>query len=93
MTFEECVTKGLSEDYPIKVILKGYVTDKSTQKLGVVEVVYITQDSVLAREKFEDLLKNNVDDAYYMVYAVPFDTDLTTLNHYPSIAISGEDLE
>ena len=26
------------------------------------------------------------------VYSVPLDVDLTTLSHYPSIAISGDDL-
>ncbi len=38
------------------------------------------------------LLSQEESDAYFMAYSVPFDTDLTTIGHYPSIAISKEDL-
>ena len=30
---------------------------------------------------------------YYMVYSVPLNVDLTELTHYPSIAITKDDLE
>ena len=41
----------------------------------------------------ERLLSQKEDDVYFMVYSVPFDTDLTTIGHYPSIAISMDDLK
>ena len=33
-----------------------------------------------------------VHEHYYMVYSVPLNVDLTELSHYPSIAISKDDL-
>jgi len=92
MNYEEYVAMGFSDDFPVKIILKGYVSENETEKTGVTEVVYISTDTKLTRIFFEKLLQENKDDSYYMVYSVPFDTDLTTLKHYPSIAISKEDL-
>ncbi len=93
MTFEEYVEMGLSEEYPVKLILKGYVLDNEQEKIGITEVVFITMDRDKAKVKFDQLTKENNSNAYYMVYSVPFDVDLTSLKHYPSIAISKADLK
>ncbi len=75
MTFEEYVEMGLSNEYPIKVILKGYVLDNGTEKIGVTEVVFITMDTNKAKEKFDELTKKD-SSAYFLVYSVPLDVDL-----------------
>ncbi|GHU37778.1 hypothetical protein FACS1894193_04900 [Bacilli bacterium] len=88
-TYEEMVALGLHGDAPLKLILKGFVEDKQ----GVVAVVFATLDENKAEAEMKRLLDQEESDVYYMVYSVPFDTDLTTIDHYPSIAISGEDLK
>lgn len=54
-------------------------------------MAYATLDKKLAESKIRELAAENPGH-YYMVYSVPLDVDLTTLSHYPSIAISGDDL-
>lgn len=83
---------GLNGEADLKVILCGGVEKQETGKLGVVSLVYATYNKETARKKLEDLIANNPNN-YYMVYSLPLDTDLTQLAHYPSIAISREDLE
>ena len=55
-------------------------------------VVYATTDAAVAKQKIHELAAAN-PDSYYMVYSVPLDVNLTELTHYPSIAISREDLQ
>ena len=40
--------------------------------------------------EYKDYIKQGLN--YYMVYSVPLNVDLTELSHYPSIAISKDDL-
>ena len=84
----QMVDEGLNGESPLKLILKGWVEDS----VGVVAVVYASTDLESTKEKIKQLTADN-KDAYYMVYSVPLDTDLTTIGHYPSIAISKEDFE
>jgi hypothetical protein len=60
--------------------------------VGVVSVVYATNDKDLAEQKMNELIAVNPNN-YYMVYSVPLNVDLTELCHYPSIAISKDDLQ
>lgn len=83
------VETALTDEQPLKLILKGWMEEG----VGVVAVVYATTDSNKARNCFEELTSTADEDYYYMVYSVPFDTDLTQIGHYPSIAISKEDFE
>lgn len=93
MQYEAYVTLGLNGEAPLKVIMCGSVQEIQGEKVGVVSIVYATMDRELAKKRLYDLnAKNNDSRHYYMVYSVPLDTDLTTLAHYPSIAISPEDL-
>lgn len=78
---------------PLKLILRGSVVDNQDIKVGVVSVVFATTDKDKAQNKINELnAANHEQNDYYMVYSVPLDIDLTNLEHYPSIAITPEDL-
>lgn len=91
MNQEEYIQLGLNGDAPLKVILCGSIEQVDGHKVGVTSVVYVTMDKQLAELKMKELL-NKETESYYMIYSVPFDIDLTTLDHYPSIAITKDDL-
>lgn len=93
MQYEDYIKMGLDGEAPLKVILCGMVEENARGKVGVVSVVYVTMDRVQAEAKLRELLQQNQEERYYMVYSVPLDTDLTALSHYPSIEITKEDLE
>ena len=79
----------------IRMILSGSIESSSSdpsEKVGVVSVVYVSEDENRIRTKLNELQKNNPDN-FYMDYVVSLDTDLTTLDHYPSLEISREDLQ
>lgn len=63
-----------------------------SEKVGVVSVVFVSADEKQIKRKLEELQKKN-PKGFYMEYVVPLDVDLTTLEHYPSLAISKEDLQ
>jgi hypothetical protein len=93
MEYQDYVKLGLNGEEPLKLILRGNVENTENRKVGVVSVVYATMDRNLAEQKMQELLKNrDCSNDYYMVYSVALDTDLTTLNHYPSIEITEDDL-
>lgn len=93
MEYKDYIELGLNGEEPLKLILCGSVENKENSKVGVVAVVYATTDKKLAEQKMKELLNNNDDlNKYYMVYSVPLNTDLTALNHYPSIEITKTDL-
>ena len=92
MEYQDYVQLGLNGKEPLKIILCGSIHTAEAGKAGVVSVVYITEDKDLAEQKLQELSAQNPEH-YYMVYSVPLDIDLTTLAHYPSIAITKEDLE
>ena len=91
MDYETYVQQGLNGEAKLKLILCGGVEKEADKNIGVVSVVYVTQDRAAAEKKLAELTQENPQN-YYMVYSVPLDTDLTKLNHYPSIAIAPEDL-
>lgn len=92
MEYEEYIEQGLNGEAPLKLILCGNVQSTKNDKVGVVSVVFATNDKNLAEHKIHELTAANPDN-YYMVYSVPLNLDLTELTHYPSIAITKEDLE
>ena len=63
-----------------------------SEKVGVVSVVFVSADEKQIKRKLEELQEKN-PKGFYMEYVVPLDVDLTTLEHYPSLAISKEDLQ
>ena len=92
MQQKDYIEMGLNGEAPLKVILRGSIEKVSGDNVGVVSLAYATMDKDIAKEKLCELVKND-KDSYYMVYSVPLDTDLTTLDHYPSVAITKADLE
>ncbi|MYV05678.1 MULTISPECIES: hypothetical protein [Furfurilactobacillus] len=92
MNDEELIQLGLSGKAPLKVILAGW-TESNTdgQKVGVVGLLYVTTDVQRAQQQLTHLRKQNPEH-YYMVYSVPYDTDLSTLSHWPTLEIEPEDL-
>ena len=79
----------------IHMILCGSVeasTSNPNENVGVVSVVYVSTDEANIDAKLDSLQKAN-PDRFYMKYSTPLDVDLTTLEHYPSIEISKEDLQ
>jgi len=91
MNQNDYIEMGLNGEAPLKVILRGSVEVVSDNNVGVVSLVYATLDREAAKDKIYELLRKD-SDSYYMVYSVPLDMDLTDLEHYPSIAITKEDL-
>lgn len=92
MEYKDYIKQGLNGDAPLKLILCGNVQGTENDKVGVVSVVYATNDKDLAEQQLHELSTVNPDN-YYMVYSVPLDIDLTMLSHYPSIAITKGDLQ
>ena len=91
MNCNELVQMGLNGKDDLKLILSGYVKEKKEGKIGIVSVVYATEDRGLAEKKFTQL-STSCPNKYFMIYSVPFNTDLDTLVHYPSIVIEKDDL-
>ena len=92
MEYEEYIKQGLNGEAPLKIILCGNIQCAENDKIGVVSVVYATNDKALAKQKMNELIAVNPNN-YYKVYSVPLNVDLTELSHYPSIAISKDDLK
>ncbi len=92
MEYEKYIEQGLNGEAPLKLILCGNVESTKNDKVGVVSVVFATNDKNLAEKKIHELTASNPNN-YYMVYSVPLNVDLTELTHYPSIAITKDDLE
>lgn len=92
MEYKDYIKQGLNGNAPLKIILCGNIQGTENDKVGVVSVVYATNDKDLAEEKMNELIAVNPNN-YYMIYSVPLNVDLTKLSHYPSIAISKDDLQ
>lgn len=92
MDQKDYIDLGLNGEAPLKVILRGSIENISNEKVGVVSLVFATMDKTAATRKIYELIDGD-KESYYMVYSVPADTDLTTLEHYPSVAITKEDLK
>ena len=92
MEYEKYIEQGLNGEAPLKLILCGNVQSTENDKVGVVSVVFATNDKNLAEQKIHELTAANPNN-YYMVYSVPLNVNLTELTHYPSIAITKDDLE
>ena len=63
-----------------------------SEKVGVVSVVFVSTDEEKIKNKLKKLQDKN-PEKFYMEYVTPLDVDLTSLEHYPSIEISKNDLQ
>ena len=74
----------------IQIIVNAYVEKDKTG--AVVEVLYASSNHEKVRAKYEELVAQYPEN-YLAIYDLPLDTDLSSLPHYPSVAISKEEFE
>ena len=74
----------------IQLIVNAFVEKEKTG--AVVEVLYASSDHEKVKAKYEELTAQYPEN-YLAIYDVPLDTDLNTLDHYPSVWIGKEEFE
>lgn len=74
----------------IQLIVNAFVEKDKTG--AVVEVLYASSDHEKMKAKYEELVAQYPEN-YLAIYDVPLDTDLNTLDHYPSVFIGKEEFE
>ena len=74
----------------IKIIVNAFV--EKDKKGAVVEVLYASSNQEKVKAKYEELVARNPEN-YLAIYDLPLDTDLNTLDHYPSVWIGKEEVE
>ena len=72
----------------IKIIVNAFVEEG--KEIAVVEVLFTSADHEKVKAKYQEL-KIQYPDNYLAIYDSPLDTDLSSLPHYPSVAISKEE--
>lgn len=92
MNYQDYVDMATIDNGELKLILKGEIINNDQQKMGVVSVVFITEDIDIAKTTLDKLNQHKDEDDYYMLYSCPTNINLTNLDHYPSLEISKEDL-
>ena len=74
----------------IQPIISVFVEKEKTG--AVVEVLYASSDHEKVKAKYEELVAQYPEN-YLAIYDLPLDTDLNTLDHYPSVWIGIEEFE
>ena len=74
----------------IQLIVNAFVEKDKTG--AVVEVLYASSNHEKVRAKYEELVAQYPEN-YLAIYDLPMDTDLNTLDHYPSVWIGKEEFE
>ena len=74
----------------IQIIVNAFVEKDKTG--AVVEVMFDSADQDKVQAKYEELVTQYPEN-YLAIYDVPLDTDLNTLDHYPSVFIGKEEFE
>ncbi len=74
----------------IQLIVNAFVEKDKTG--AVVEVLFASADQDKVQAKYEELITQYPEN-YLAIYDVPLDTDLNTLDHYPSVFIGKEEFE
>ena len=74
----------------IQLIVNSFVEKDKTG--AVVEVLFASADQDKVQAKYEELITQYPEN-YLAIYDVPLDTDLNTLDHYPSVFIGKEEFE
>lgn len=78
----------------VRMILCGNVEDSRinpSERVGVVSVVFVSTEEEKIKIKLKELQDKNPEN-FYMEYVTPLNVDLKSLEHYPSIEISKDDL-
>ena len=74
----------------IQLIVNASVEKEKTG--AVSEILYASSNHEKVKAKYEELGVQYLEN-YVAVYDLPLDTDLNTLNHYPSVFIGKEEFE
>ena len=74
----------------IQIIVNAFVEEG--KETAVVEVLFASADHEKVKAKYQEL-KVQYPDSYLAIYDLPLDTDLNTLDHYPSVWIGKEEFE
>ncbi|CXF44857.1 phosphoribosylaminoimidazole carboxylase ATPase subunit [Streptococcus pneumoniae] len=74
----------------IQIIVNAFVEEG--KETAVVEVLFASADHEKVKAKYEELAAQYPEN-YLAIYDVPLDTDLNTLDHYPSVFIEKEEFE
>lgn len=72
----------------IQIIVNAFVEEG--KEIAVVEVLFASTDHEKVKVKYQEL-KIEYPDNYLAIYDLPLDTNLSSLPHYPSVAISKEE--
>ena len=72
----------------IQIIINAFVEEG--KETAVVEVLFASADHEKVKAKYQEL-KIQYPDNYLAIYDLPLDSDLSSLRHYPSVAISKEE--
>ena len=72
----------------IQIIVNAFLEEG--KETAVVEVLFASADHEKVKAKYKEL-KIQYPDNYLVIYDLPLDTDLSSLPHYPSVAISKEE--
>lgn len=74
----------------IQIIVNAFIEKDKTG--AVVEVLYTSADQDKVQAKYKELTVQYPEN-YLAIYDLPLDTDLSTLDHYPSVFIGKEEFE
>mgnify|MGYP004480250305 CR=1 FL=1 len=74
----------------IQLIVNAFVEKDKTG--AVVEVLFASSDHEKVQAKDDELVARYPDN-YLVIYDLPMNTDLNTLDHYPSVWIGKEEFE
>lgn len=74
----------------IQIIVNAFLEKEKTG--AVVEVLYASNNHEKVKAKYEELVAQYPEN-YLAIYDLPLDTDLSSLPHYPSVAISKEEFD
>ena len=74
----------------IQIIVNAFVEKDKTG--AVVEVLFASANHEKVKAKYQEL-KIQYPNNYLAIYDLPLDTDLSSLPHYPSVAISKEEFD
>lgn len=74
----------------IQLIVNAFVEKDNTG--AVVEVLYASADQDKVKATYEELAEQYPEN-YLAIYDLPLDTDLNSLEHYPSVWIGKEEFE
>ena len=74
----------------IQIIVNSFVEEG--KETAVVEVLFASDNHEKVKAKYQEL-KIQYPDNYLAIYDLPLDTDLSSLPHYPSVAINKEEFD